>query len=125
MTVEELALVERGIRLARFVDDAECRDKCQFGPYDHTVGWTYKTKVCLKDLARLGLWTPQTETPGPPKMQFDEHTYRIQHRPSNQWADVKADSAEEAVRSAGTEWRMEDCWVRQYTSKGGWGKVRI
>ncbi len=126
MTAEERTLVERGIRLARFVDDVECRDHCQFGPYDHTVGWTYQTKVCLKDLARLGLWTPPKQEPTfqPRPPRYDERTYRIHHRPSHRWFDVKADSAAEAVRLGGADWRMEDCWVRQYTSNGGWGKVR-
>lgn len=125
MTVDEMALVERGIRIARFVDDTECCHHCQFGPYDHTVGRTYPTKVCLKDLARLGLWAPPKSEDTFHTRHFDERSYRIQHRPSGLFADVQADSAEEAVRISGAAWRMEDCWVRQYTSKGGWGKVRV
>lgn len=125
MTVDELALVERGIRLARFVDDAECRDKCQFGPYDHTVGWTYKTKVCLKDLGRLGLWKPSAEEQPKPA----GNRYRVLHRPSNEWWEGEADSIGKALGAAGfnsvksrgpAEWRAEDCWVRQMLEKG-WG----
>lgn len=56
--------------------------------------------------------------------RYDERTYRIHHRPSHRWFDVKADSAAEAVRLGGADWLMEDCWVRQYTDRGGWGKVR-
>jgi len=54
-TTEELACLPPGCRLCRFVPLSEC-DKCNFGPFDHTVGWKYPTKVCLKDLAALGLW---------------------------------------------------------------------
>jgi len=143
MTAYEWDLTRRGIRIDRFVSRDECAT-CKLCAHDHTVGWTYKTKVCLKDLARLHLWTPppgKTEqTPGAihrlpplPRMTWDERTYRIYHRPTGLWADVKADSAEEAVKTAGrnhvaipagAEWRIEDCWVRQHTSGGGWGKVR-
>lgn len=132
MTAYEWGLTRRGIRIDRFVSESECRS-CQFSAQDHTVGWTYQTKVCLKSLARLHLWTP----PAAPSAkltsrEFDERTYRIQHRPSGLWADIKADSVEEAVRMAGrnhphipggASWKVEDCWVRQYTGCG-WGKVR-
>ena len=56
----EIAALPPTSRLCRHVHPAEC-DACNFGPYDHTDGWAYPTKVCLKDLARLGLWTPAKE----------------------------------------------------------------
>lgn len=59
MTPEEAQALPNGVRLARFVPLAEC-DSCNFGPYDHTVGWAYPTKVCCKDLAKLGLWDKLT-----------------------------------------------------------------
>jgi hypothetical protein len=40
-----------GIRIDRFVSNLEC-EQCPFGPRDHTVGWLFETKVCLKDYYR-------------------------------------------------------------------------
>lgn len=140
VTAEEMRTVPDGVRLCRFVADAECV-KCNFGPFDHTVSWKYHTKVCLKDLARHGLWRPEDEPwyrlqkeheDREKRTERAKHTYRIQHMPSNLWADIEADSVEEAVQKAGrnhvkipggAEWRVEDCWVRQNTGKG-WGKPR-
>lgn len=56
MTEDEEKCLPEGVRLARFVPLAECNERCNFGPYDHTVGWAFPTKVCLKDLAAQGLW---------------------------------------------------------------------
>lgn len=108
---------------------------------------------------------PAAEAQQPAPMRYEwypkrltERTYRILHKPTHTWAQISADSAEEAVRIAGcnhpatwpeldifnvtddevraaalnhpytpgqdgTEWRMEDCEVRQYTGRG-WGSVR-
>lgn len=57
VTPEEEACLPPGCRLCRFVPLSECSN-CNFGPYDHTVGWKYPTKVCLKDLTALRLWRP-------------------------------------------------------------------
>ncbi|MBW2560526.1 MAG: hypothetical protein JRE40_06680 [Deltaproteobacteria bacterium] len=93
-------------------------------------------------------WYPSPQT---------TRTYRILHQPTHTWAELNADSVEEAVEMAGcnhpdtwpeltiestdeevrmaaanhpyipgvggAEWRVEDCWVRQFTGKG-WGKPR-
>lgn len=60
VTAEELATVPEGVRLARFMNREDCAG-CSFGPFDHTVGWKYQTAVCLRVLAKLGLWKPEDE----------------------------------------------------------------
>jgi hypothetical protein len=57
VTAEELLIIERGIRLARFVPDSEC-ERCQCAPMNHTI-YAYPIKVCLMDLWRLKLWSPR------------------------------------------------------------------
>jgi len=57
-TSEECDIMLSGIRLCRFVSHLEC-DKCNLACEDHTEGWMFSTKVCLKDYhalrRRLGL----------------------------------------------------------------------
>ena len=57
-TPEECDIMLSGIRLCRFVSHLEC-DKCNLACEDHTEGWMFSTKVCLKDYhalrRRLGL----------------------------------------------------------------------
>lgn len=57
-TAEEWEIIISGIRLCRFVSHLEC-EKCNLATEDHTVGWMFETKVCLKDYhalrRRLGL----------------------------------------------------------------------
>ena len=57
-TAEECDIMISGIRLCRFVSHLEC-EKCNLAREDHTVGWMFLTKVCLKDYyalrRRLGL----------------------------------------------------------------------
>ncbi|MBU0777739.1 hypothetical protein KKF82_05735 [Patescibacteria group bacterium] len=57
-TAEEWEIMLSGIRLCRFVSNLEC-EKCNFATEDHTEGWLFETKVCLKDYYslrhRLGL----------------------------------------------------------------------
>jgi len=142
VTAEELATIPEGVRLARLMNDEDCKG-CQFCAMDHTAQGRYCTKICLRDLKRLKLWKPEDEPwyrlqqeekkvvewyPSPPT----ERTYRILHKPTHTWAELNADSTAEAVRIAGpnhpdfpseAEWRMEDCWVRQNTGKG-WGNPR-
>ena len=49
---EEWDIMTMGIRLCRFVNDhLECH-RCNLGPHDHTVGWLFPTKICLKDYYR-------------------------------------------------------------------------
>ena len=49
---EEWDIMLMGIRISRFVNNyEECRH-CNFGPHDHTVGWLFPAKVCLKDYYR-------------------------------------------------------------------------
>jgi|GEM_PF-5822590 len=49
---EECEVMLMGIRIDRFVNSyEECR-RCNLGPHDHTVGWLFPTKVCLKDYYR-------------------------------------------------------------------------
>lgn len=45
---EEWDVMLMGIRLCRFVSDLECRG-CKLSYKDHTIGWQFPTKVCLKD----------------------------------------------------------------------------
>lgn len=47
-TAEECDIMLSGIRLCRFVSHLEC-EKCNLACEDHTVGWMFLTKVCLKD----------------------------------------------------------------------------
>jgi len=56
----ERRIMAQGISPDRFVHLSECED-CNFSRQDHTVGGTYQTKVCLKDLATKGLWKPEKE----------------------------------------------------------------
>ena len=51
MTDEERSWLPQGVRLARFVPLAEC-EYCNFGPEDHTLGWRFPGKICLKDVHR-------------------------------------------------------------------------
>jgi len=57
-TAEEWDIMLSGMRLCRFVCELEC-EKCNLATEDHTVGWFFPTKVCLKDYhalrRRLGL----------------------------------------------------------------------
>jgi len=57
-TSEECDIMLSGIRLCRFVSDLEC-EKCNLATEDHTEGWLFQTKICLKDYYslrhRLGL----------------------------------------------------------------------
>ena len=57
-TAEEWEIMLSGIRLCRFVSHLEC-EKCNLATEDHTEGWLFSTKVCLKDYhalrRRLGL----------------------------------------------------------------------
>jgi len=57
-TAEECDIMLSGIRIDRFVSHLEC-EGCNFATEDHTVGWMFLTKVCLKDYYslrhRLGL----------------------------------------------------------------------
>ena len=121
MTAEELALADRGIRLARFMNEDECR-KCPYGPFSHMLG---STKVCLRDLQRLGLWKPEDEEwyrlQKKAELEASKRHYRILHRPTRGWWEGEAGSAQDACEKAG--WAAGDCWVRQYTGKG-WGKPR-
>jgi hypothetical protein len=55
LTLTERWLLFRGIRISRFIDDAEC-EHCPLAYEDHSVGWSYPTLVCLKDLRRQGLY---------------------------------------------------------------------
>lgn len=49
MTEEERACLPEGVRLCRFVAHSEC-EHCILACEDHTCGWRFPTKVCLKDL---------------------------------------------------------------------------
>jgi hypothetical protein len=51
-TAEEWQIMLSGIRLDRFVSHLECQ-ACNFACEDHTVGWLFPTKVCLKDYYAL------------------------------------------------------------------------
>ncbi|NVM23973.1 MAG: hypothetical protein HWN68_19615 [Desulfobacterales bacterium] len=51
-TAEECDIMLSGIRLCRFVSHLEC-EKCNLACEDHTVGWLFQTKVCLKDYHAL------------------------------------------------------------------------
>jgi len=57
-TAEEWEIMVSGIRLCRFVSHLEC-EQCNLATEDHTEGWMFPTKVCLKDYhalrRRLGL----------------------------------------------------------------------
>jgi len=57
-SADEWEIMLSGIRLCRFVSPLEC-EKCNLATEDHTVGWMFQTKVCLKDyhtyIHRLGL----------------------------------------------------------------------
>ncbi|MBA7628955.1 hypothetical protein ES703_36452 [subsurface metagenome] len=57
-TSEECDIMLSGIRLCRFVSHLEC-ERCNLATEDHTEGWLFETKVCLKDYyalrRRLGL----------------------------------------------------------------------
>lgn len=46
---EECEIMMMGIRLCRFVNDIECTEHCNLGSNDHTLGWMFPTKICLKD----------------------------------------------------------------------------
>ena len=48
LTVVERWLLLRRIRIERFIDDKEC-ENCLLACEDHTIGWRYPTKVCLKN----------------------------------------------------------------------------
>ncbi len=50
-TPEECDIMLSGIRIDRFVSNLEC-ESCNFACEDHTVGWLFSTKVCLKDFYR-------------------------------------------------------------------------
>jgi len=52
-TAEEWDIMLGGIRLCRLVGDWECQ-KCPYAVKDHTIGWVFKAKVCLKDAYRRG-----------------------------------------------------------------------
>jgi len=56
MTEEERRALPKGVRLSRFVIQWEC-DACEYPSHDHTLGWKYPMKVCLKDLVRRGYCT--------------------------------------------------------------------
>ena len=49
---EEWDIMLTGIRIDRFVNNYEECQRCNLGPHDHTVGWLFPTKVCLKDYYR-------------------------------------------------------------------------
>jgi len=49
-------------------------------------------------------------------------TYRIWNRVTQEWREGEASSAQEACQKAG--WMPGDCWVREKTPKGGWGKPK-
>jgi hypothetical protein len=55
---EECDIMISGIRLARFVGEWEC-ENCGLDCQDHTLGWMFNTKICIKDFAakckRLGI----------------------------------------------------------------------
>jgi len=57
-TAKEYEIMLSGIRLCRFVSHLEC-EKCKLDTEDHTEGWLFSMKVCLKDYyalrRRLGL----------------------------------------------------------------------
>lgn len=50
-TAEEWEIIISGIRLCRFVSDLEC-EGCKLSYKDHTIGWQFPTKICLKDYSR-------------------------------------------------------------------------
>ena len=49
--------------------------------------------------------------------------YRIMNRVTNKWWQGEAESAHEACVTAG--WPMEECWVREQKSRGGWGTPQV
>lgn len=49
MTEEERTWLPEGVRLARFVSFAECR-QCRFATVDHTEKRYWPSLICLKDL---------------------------------------------------------------------------
>ena len=52
-SAEECDIMLMGIRLDRFVNSYKECQTCALGPEDHTVGWLFNTKICLKDYRRL------------------------------------------------------------------------
>lgn len=52
MTEQERQVLPPGVRLCRFVPPWEC-EKCPYGPEDHTLGWKFPTKICLKDYYKM------------------------------------------------------------------------
>jgi hypothetical protein len=48
--------------------------------------------------------------------------YRIMNRATKEWREIKASSAQEACEKAG--WMVGDCWVREYTQRGGWKETK-
>jgi len=49
---EECDIMLSGIRIDRFVSHLEC-ERCNLATEDHTVGWLFQTKACLKDYHAL------------------------------------------------------------------------
>lgn len=101
ITAEEGAALPLGVRLCRFVPPWEC-ERCPYDTQDHTIGWKFQMKICLKDYYKQG-----------------KSRYRIMNRATKEWWNGHADSAHEACEKAG--WMIGDCWVRQYSPKGSGG----
>lgn len=51
-TAEECDIMLMGIRLCRFVNSYKECQSCDLACEDHTVGWLFNTKICLKDYHR-------------------------------------------------------------------------
>ena len=64
---EECDIMLSGIRLARFVGEWEC-EGCGLSSHDHTLGWMFNTKVCIKDFMakckKLGMKIYETDPKG-------------------------------------------------------------
>ena len=50
-----------------------------------------------------------------------KNKYRIFNRITQEWWEGEAKNADEACRMAG--WIIGNCWVRQYTIRGGWRNI--
>jgi len=48
--------------------------------------------------------------------------YRIFNKKLKAWWEGKAHTPGEACKKAG--WAPEDCWVREYTKRGGWKNAK-
>jgi len=50
-------------------------------------------------------------------------TYRIFNRVLKKWWEGESNSVQEACKKS--NWIIDDCWIREYTEKGGWKNCKL